>query len=192
MADVRAILLLVHLVAMLFMAAPLYGLIIVGERARFNVPPGYNTDRYMENIIKGTPMRCYAYLTVIFISGLLLLWSRGWVWNEWALIAKLAVFALIVTFLSYVHFTIQPRIEKLLEGLKAGEELPARDKPALLALRGRRKKFTATCLFLVLTALFLGIKMTWGYSPWLLAVFMAGAVLFAYRAYRKPVPSGWF
>lgn len=192
MPEVRAILLLVHLVAMLFMAAPLYGLIIVGERARFNVPPGYNTDRYMENIIKGTPIRCYAYLAVIFLSGMLLLWSRGWIWNDWSLISKLVVFTTIVSFLSYVHFNIQPRIEKVLEVLKPGEELPAKDRTTLVALRSRRKKFTATCLFLVLTALFLGVQMTLKYSPWLFIIFMIGAVLFAFRAYRKPIPTGWF
>ncbi len=76
-AEIRAVLLLLHLVAMLFMAAPLYMLIIVNERARFNIPPGYNTDRYMENIIKKQPMRCYAYMAVILITGILLTWARG-------------------------------------------------------------------------------------------------------------------
>ncbi len=192
MSEVRAILLVIHLVAMMFMAAPLYGLITVGERARFAVPPGYNTDRYMENIVKGTPIRCFAYLAVVFIRGILLLWNRGWIWNDWALIAKLSVFVLIVSILSYVHFTIQPRVEKVLEGLKAGEELPAKDRPALISLRSKRKKFTATCLFLVLTAVFLGVQMTWKYSPWLFITFLILAALFAYRAYRKPLPAGWF
>ena len=36
--EIRAVILLLHLLSMLFMAAPLYMLIIVNERARFNVP----------------------------------------------------------------------------------------------------------------------------------------------------------
>lgn len=192
MPEVKAVLLLMHLVAMLFMAAPLYGLITVGERARFTVPPGYNTDRYMENVLKGTPVRCYAYLTVVLISGLLLVWNGGWKWGSWALIAKIGVFILIVSILTYVHLTVQPRIDKLLDKLKPGEELSSTEKPVMMSLRSRRKKFTATCLFLVLSALFLGVQITWKYSPWLLVIFLIGAALFALRAHKKPVPAGWF
>ncbi len=49
--EVRVVVLLLHLIAMLFMAAPLYALLAVGERGRFAVPPNYNTDRYLENIL---------------------------------------------------------------------------------------------------------------------------------------------
>ena len=41
--EVRVVVLLFHLLSMLFMAAPLYALITVNERARFTVPPNYNT-----------------------------------------------------------------------------------------------------------------------------------------------------
>src|SRR4030066_1588334 len=109
MEEIRSILLLLHLLSMLFMAAPLYMLIIVNERARFTVPPGYNTDRYMENIIKGQPIRCYSYMAIILVTGILLTWSSGWNWTAPALIAKLVVFAVLIGLLSYVHFGIQPR-----------------------------------------------------------------------------------
>ncbi len=58
--ELRAAMMLLHLIATLFMAAPLYALISVNERARFTVPPNYNTDRYLENLIKRQPIRCYA------------------------------------------------------------------------------------------------------------------------------------
>lgn len=190
--EIRVVLLLLHLVAMLFMAAPLYALIVVNERARFTVPPGYNTDRYMENIIKNQPVRCYAYLVVILITGILLTWARGWIWTDWALIAKIVVFALLTSLLSYVHFNIQPRIESILAGCNPGQEIPADQRPILLVWRLRRKRLGAICLFLVLTALIMGVRVTWGYAPWLVAIFMIAAVLFAWRAYRKPLPFGWF
>ncbi len=190
--EARVTVLLLHLIAMLFMAAPLYMLIIVNERARFAVPPGYNTDRYMENIIKRQPIRCYAYMAVILVTGILLTWARGWIWTDWALIAKLVTFAVLAGLLSYVHFNIQPRIESILAGCKPGEEVSAKDKPILLAWRTRRKRLAATCLFLVLTALIMGVRVTWGFAPWLVVVFLVIAALFAWRAYRRPVTWGWF
>lgn len=189
--EVRVIVLLFHLVAMLFMAAPLYMLIIVGERARFAVPPGYNTDRYMENIIKGQPIRCYAYMAVILVTGILLIWAKGWVWTDWALIIKLVAFALLVSLLSVVHFYIQPHVEQVLAGCKPGEEIPAKDRPTLVAWRVRRKRLAATCLFLVLTALIMGVRLTWGYALWLAVLFVVLAALFAWRAYRTPIRLGW-
>src|SRR4030066_420696 len=118
MEEWRSIILVIHLISTLFMAAPLYMLIIVNERAKFGLPPGYNTDRYMENIIKSQPVRCYAYLAVILVTGVLLTWARGWIWTDWALIIKLVAFALLVSLLSYVHLGIQPRIEQILAKCK--------------------------------------------------------------------------
>ena len=182
---------LLHLIAMLFMAAPLYALITVNECARFAVGPNYNTDRYLENVIKSQPIRCYAYLTVILVTGFLLTWARGWIWADWALIAKVLASVLLAGLLSYVHFKIQPRIERIMDGYKPGEEISAKDKPALLSWRTRRKRLAATCLFLVLTAIIMGVKVTWGYAPWLAIVFMAVAALFAWRVYRSPMRLGW-
>jgi len=190
--EARVVVLLLHLVAMLFMAAPLYALITVNERARFPVPPNYNTDRYLENIIKRQPIRCYAYLAVIGITGILLTWAKGWIWTDWALIAKLVAFALLVGLLSYVHFGTQPYIERIMDKLKPGEEVSAEDRPTLLRWRMRRKRLAGICLFLVLTSLIMGVRVTWGYAPWLAAIFMVAAALFAWRVYRNPLRFGWF
>ncbi len=190
--EVYIVVLLLHLVAMLFMAAPLYALLAVGERGRFTVPPNYNTDRYLENILKSQPIRCYAYLAVILVTGILLTWYKGWIWTDWALIAKLVAFAALVSLLSYVHFIIQPHIESILAGWKPGEEVPAEKKPAFLAWRGRRKRLAGICLFLVLTSLVMGLRVTFGYAPWLAIVFTVAAALFAWRVYRTPVRFGWF
>jgi len=190
--EVQAVVLLLHLVAMLFMAAPLYALLAVGERGRFTVAPNYNTDRYLENILKSQPVRCFAYLAVILVTGILLTWYKGWIWTDWALISKLVAFAVLVSLLSYVHFTIQPHIESILTGWKPGEEVPAEKRATFLAWRGRRKRLAGICLFLVLTSLIMGVRVTWGYAPWLVAVFMVAAALFAWRVYRSPLRFGWF
>lgn len=191
-AELYIVVLLFHLLAMLFMAAPLYMLVIVNERARFTVPANYSTDRYMENIIKGQPLRCYAYLGVIVVTGFLLTWDNGWVWADWALITKLVVTAVLFTLLSYVHLTIQPKIEAILDKVKPGEEIPASERPTLVRWRIRRKRLSATCLFLVMTALVMGLRVTLGYAPWLAVIFVVAAALFAWRAYKVPVRLGWF
>jgi len=191
-AEVRIVVLLLHLVAMLFMAAPLYALLAVNERGRFAIPPNYNTDRYLENILKSQPVRCYVHLTVILLTGILLIWARGWMWADWALIVKLVSFAALVSLLSYVHFVIQPHIESILTGWKPDEEIPADKKSTFLAWRSRRKRLAGVCLFLVLTSLIMGVKVTWSYAPWLAVVFVAAAALFSWRVYRVPVRLGWF
>ena len=190
--EVRVIVLLLHLVAMLFMAAPLYALITVNERARFTIPANYNTDRYLEDVIKRQPIRCYTYLAVITVTGILLTWDKGWIWTDWALIAKLVASTAIGFLLSYVHFNIQPHIDSILDKYKPGEDVSAEDKPILSAWRGRRKRLAGVCLFMVLTATIMGVRVSWGYAPWLVAVFMVLAVVFSWRVYRNPVRLGWF
>jgi len=190
--EVRVVMTLLHLVAMVLMAAPLYALISVNERARFTLPPNYNTDRYLENLIKYQPVRCYAFLAVIIATGFVLTWARGWIWADWALISKLVITALLAGLLSNVHFRIQPHVEVIIDKLKPGEEVAAEDRATLLFWRSRRKRLAGICLFLVLTALIMGLRVTWGYAPWLVAVFMVAAALFAWRVYRTPIRRGWF
>ena len=190
--ELRVVMLLLHLVAMLFMASPLYALITVNERARFTVPPNYNTDRFLENVIKHQPIRCYVSLAVITVTGVMLTWSRGWIWTDGALIIKLVAVTAISLLLSYVHMKIQPHVESILDKINPGEEVSAADKATLMFWRSRRKRLAGFCLFLVLTALIMGVKVTWGYAPWLAAIFLVVAALFSWRAYRTPVRLGWF
>ncbi len=196
MEDWRSTILVIHLISTLFMAAPLYMLIIVNERARFGLPPGYNTDRYMENIIKRQPVRCYAYLAVILITGLLLIWISGLGWtsffSDWTLAVKAGTFILLVSFLSYIHLGVQPRIETIFSTVKPDGLLPEEMKPKLIALRTRRKRFSAICLFLVLTSLLGGARLTLGLSPFAFSILLILSGLFAWRAYKVPIPRGWF
>ncbi|UCG54314.1 MAG: hypothetical protein JSV32_06910 [Dehalococcoidia bacterium] len=195
--EVRDIVSLFHLISMLFMSAPLYMLIMANERARFSVPPGYNVDRYLENIVKSQPIRCYGFLAGIVITGTLLTvyrpeWSPDPIWTNWALIIKMVVVTVIFGLLSYVHFYIQPRIDALFTGLNPGEEIPKDKKPILSTWRARRKKLSAFCLFLVLTGVITGVTVVSDWAPWLVVVLLAVAAIFAWRVYRKPVRFGWF
>ncbi len=190
--EVYIVILLFHLVAFLFMAAPLYALLAVNERGRFTVPPNYNTDRYLENIIKNQPIRCWAYLSVILVTGVLLTGNSGWIWGQWAVIVKLVATGALAGLLGYVHFGIQPHVEQVMDKIGPGEEVSADDRPTLLRWRGRRKRLAGICLFLVMTALVMGVRVTFGYAPWLAVVFVVASALFAWRVYRSPLRLGWF
>ena len=196
MDEWKSIMLAIHLIATVFMAAPLYMLIIVNERARFSLPLGYNTDRYMENIIKRQPVRCYAYLAVILITGFILTWitGRGWasLFLDWTLGIKAGTFILLTSFLSYIHFGLQPKIETILSTAKPDTILPEEIRPKLIALRMRRKKFSGVCLFLVLASLLAGTRLTLGLTPVIFSLLLILSALFAWRAYKVPIPRGWF
>ena len=168
---------------------------IVNERARFAVPVTYNTDRFMENVIQRQPVRCYAYLAVVFLTGLALMYVDGMplaaLVENWALLIKLVAFLALVGLLSFVHFGLQPKIEGLLARLDPGAPAPAEVGPKLAALRRTRKRLSATCLFLVLTAVVMGLRVLMGYSPFLAVGLVILAALFARRVYVTPIRYGW-
>ncbi len=66
----------VHVLTVVFMAAPLYNLIVVNERLRFGNAP-YAVDRYFENLIKSNAARCFIFQATAFASGILLLLLGG-------------------------------------------------------------------------------------------------------------------
>jgi len=191
----RAILLLIHLLSTLLMAAPFYMLIIVNERARFGVPLGYFTDRYMENIVRNNAVRCFVFQGTMLASGAGLVYVTGRSWSalftDPTLVIKWVALAIMASLLSYVHFSLQPRIESLMEQVKPDAPVPQGLGPQIAALRSRRKKFAGICLFLVLTALIMGLQATFFYNFYLAIIFVILAAFYAWRVYRKPVPLGW-
>lgn len=195
MLEWKGFLLVVHLLSTLLMAAPFYMLIFVNERALFGAPLGYYTDRYMENMIRHNAVRCFVFQGTMAVSGLALVFVSGYGWGALltlpALVAKWVALAVLVTLLSYIHFSLQPRIEALLNEVKPDSPVPEGLAPKIAALRRRRKKLSGVCLFLVLTALIAGIQVTFKYSVALAIVLIVLAALYAWRVYRKPVRLGW-
>jgi hypothetical protein len=178
------------------MAAPFYMLIIVNERARFGAPLGYFTDRYMENIVRNNAVRCFVFQGTMLASGLGLIYVTGRSWStlltDPTVVIKWVALAVMVSLLANIHFSLQPRIESLMEQVKPDAPVPQGLGPQIKALRLRRKKFAGICLFLVLTALIMGLQATFFYNFYLALIFVVVAALYAWRVYRKPVPVGWF
>ncbi len=183
----------VHILSVVFMSVPLYNLIIVNERARFG-PMSYQIDRYLENLIKGSSTRCYVFQFTALGTGLLLVALSGLglpsILTNWVLAAKTGLLLALIGLLSYVHFGIQPKIERLLSQVSE-DPIPEEIAAAISPLRVRRKRLAGVCLFLVITIIVLGLQVYARYNPMLSVALIALAALFSWRVYKKPVPYGW-
>ncbi len=182
-----------HILAVVFMSAPLYNLIVVNERAAFGKAP-FAVDRYFEDIIKGNSLRCYVYQLTAALTGILLVPLNGLPWaslyQNKILLAKLLLLLTLTALLSVVHFRIQPAVEKLLGQVK-GDEIPEEIAERILPLRVRRKRLAALCLFLVITIVLLGLQVFARFGLSLSALLLLVAALFSWRVYRTPIRFGW-
>src|SRR3990167_9361991 len=95
-----------HILTVIFMAAPLYSLIIVNERALFSKEMVYTLDRYMETIIGKNAVRCFIFQLTALATGLWLVGHLEWDWNT-VLVLKFALLIVLMILLSIVHFCIR-------------------------------------------------------------------------------------
>jgi len=184
-----------HVISFAFMSIPLFNLIIVNERALMGPSLSYDTDRYFENIIKRGAIRCYVFQLTVFASGMAILFlgpGLNAIWTNWVLTAKTLILLLLMSLLSYVHYFIQPEIESILESL-----LP--NKPASEDLTGKlapfrilRKKLATVCLFLVITAIILGVQTNYRFHPYVSLFLLLLAAGFSLRANKSLIRFGWF
>ena len=184
-----------HVIGFAFMSIPLFNLIIVNERALMGPSLNYATDRYFENIIKRGAIRCYVFQCTVFVTGVAILFlgpGLSAIWSNWVLTAKTFILLLLMSLLSYVHFSIQPKIESLLESLSptvpASEDLPGKLAP----FRILRKKLATVCLFLVITAIILGVQTYSRFHPFVSMALVLLAAGFSLRANKSLVRFGWF
>ena len=183
-----------HILAVVFMAAPLYNLIVVNERLRFGKAP-YAVDRYFENLIKSNALRCFVFQATALVTGILLVVLPGqpvsMLFTNGVLLAKLLLLFVLTLLLSYVHFGIQPQIEALLEQVD-GAEIPSVLAAELLPWRSRRKKLAGFCLFFVVVLVLLGLQVFVPFDPFVTALLILLAAVFSWRVYRTNIPFGWF
>ena len=184
----------IHVLAVVFMSAPLYNLIVVNERVLFGKAP-FAVDRYFENIIRGAASRCYIYQLTALVSGLLLLPLGGFGWSglieNRILLAKFMLLLVLMVLLSIVHLRIQPGIEKLLSQVE-GQEIPQEIAARLVPLRITRKRLAASCLFIVILTVLLGLQVIVRFGAGLTGLLIILAAVFSWRVYKSPVRFGWF
>ncbi len=183
----------IHILAVVFMAAPLYNLIVVHERRRIGKAP-FAVDRYFENIIKGAALRCYMYQFTALLTGILLIPLAGFDWSDLfknpILLIKLLLLLLLTSLLSVVHFRIQPAIESLLANVK-GDEIPEGIAKQISPIRLRRTRLATFCLFIVITTVLLGLQISSQFGPMVTVILIGITGLFSWRVYRTGVRVGW-
>lgn len=182
----------VHVLAVVFMAAPLYNLIVVNERVRFG-KAHLQVDQYFEAIIRGNSTRCYVFQLTALASGIALAISADSMralYTNRVLLTKEVLFLALIGLLSIVHFSIQPRIDTLLQEA-TGDTLSPSIAAEIAPLRLKRKRLSAVCLFLVMTTVLLGLQVFAPFGLATTAVLVLCAALFAWKVYKTPVRYGW-
>ena len=181
-----------HILTVVFMAIPLFNLIVVNERVLFG-KAHLQVDQYFENIIRGGAMRCYVFQLTALVTGLLLVALREpWaaLYTNWVLSIKILFLLILTALLSVVHFSLQPRIDGLLSQVE-GETIPEGIAAQLGPLRLRRKRLAAVCLYLVIVTVLLGLQVYSRFPAYLTVILFLLAGLFAWRVYRSRIPYGW-
>ena len=195
MNDFYEVLRFLHVMSFVFMTVPLFNLIVVNERAALGTPFNYNTDRYMEDIIKNGATRCFVFQATVFASGILLLifgdLGIETLWTNWVVLTKTILLCMLMGLLSYVHFSLQPKIESFLEGFGPESPVPEGLASRLKPYRVRRKRLATFCLFLVITTIILGLQVYNTFSPLLTVILIIFASLFALKVNKTLIKFGW-
>ena len=184
----------VHVIGFVFMTVPLFNLIVVNERALLGVSFNYYADRYMENIIKHGAYRCFVFQSTVLITGILLLVLGPGIellWSNWIVLVKTILLFTLMGLLSYVHFSLQPRIESLISDITPDSEISGDLVSQLKPYRVRRKWLATVCLFLVLTSIILGLQVYTLYNPLLTIGLIILAGLFALKVNQTLIRFGW-
>lgn len=184
-----------HILSFVFMSIPLFNLIVVNERTLMGSGFVYATDRYMENIIRHGAARCFIFQGSVLATGLLLLivgpLGIEALWTNWVLLVKALLLGVLMSLLSYVHFSLQPKIEQHLAAVDPTAPIPEGLAAALKPYRVRRKQLATFCLFLVITTIILGLQVYGRFTPLLTVILIALAGVFSWRANRTLVRFGW-
>jgi hypothetical protein len=154
----------------------------------------YAVDRYFENLIKTNAIRCFVFQATAFVTGIVLIPLGGQplitLFTNPVLLAKFLLLMVLGILLSYVHFSIQPHIETLLDRVQ-GNEIPAEIMRQIGPWRVRRKKLAGLCLFFVITLVLLGLQVFSRFDVRLTSVLILLAAVFSWRVYKTPIPFGW-
>ena len=195
MGDLYQILKLWHVISFVFMSIPFFNLIVVNERALMGPSFSFGTDLYMENIIRHGAVRCYVFQLSVFVSGVLLLvygpLGIQALWTDYILLAKTILLLTLMGLLSYVHFSVQPKIDDFFAEITPESTVPEGFLALVKPLRVLRKRLATVCLFMVLTTIILGMQTYSPYSLILNMVLIGLAGLFSWRVNRTLIRFGW-
>lgn len=184
-----------HVISFVFMCVLLFNLIIANERVMHGISFNYEADDHLENIIKNGFNWCYIFQAITLITGifLLLLGNIGiqGLWNDWIVITKTIILIVLMGTVSYVHFKLQPKIEAFLAAISADDKVSGSVYLKLKPYRLLRKWITAFYLFLVISAIVLGIQVYAAFNPILTIILIGISGLFSLTADKILLRFGW-
>ncbi|MEE8388008.1 MAG: hypothetical protein V3R65_05480 [Acidiferrobacterales bacterium] len=182
-----------HIINAILLAWPFYALVIVNQRARLGPPLGDRTDTFMENIIKNRTIPCFVFQATALITGLALVLLQGFELDVFVtnpvLAVKFLLLLLIIGLLTYVHISLQPRIDALFA--QAGSPVPADVASHIGSFRLRRKRIASVCMFVVLTVSMLGVQVWAAFPLWVTVTLVFAITVFTWRGYKSVTPYGW-
>ncbi len=195
MDNLYQVLKLWHIISFVFMSIPLFNLIVVNERTLMGTKYNFGTDSFMENIIRHGAVRCYVFQLSVFISGILLLvfgqMGIQAIWTNYILLAKTVLLFTLMGLLSYVHLSLQPKIDSFFKNITAETNVPDNFLASVKPFRVFRKRLATVCLFLVLTTIILGMQVYAPFSLTLNIILIGLAGLFAWRVNKTLILFGW-
>ncbi len=184
----------VHIINAILMAWPFYALVAVNQRGRLGPPLGDRTDTYIENIIKNRTIPCFVFQATALVSGLALVLlgglGLGALTTDPVLVFKFFPLLFIAGLLTYVHISVQPRIDNLFAQVTSGT-VPEEIAQSIGSLRLRRKRIASICMFVVLTVSMLGVQVWTDIPVWLTVLLIVAIAIFTLRAYKSVTPYGW-
>ena len=184
-----------HVISFVFMCVLLFNLIVANERVMHGISFNYEADDHLENIIKNGFNWCYIFQAITLITGILLLLLGNiglqGLWNDWIVITKTIILIVLMGTVSYVHFKLQPKIEAFLAAISADDKVSGSVYLKLKPYRLLRKWITAFYLFLVISAIVLGIQVYATFNPILTIILIAISGLFSLTADKILLRFGW-
>jgi hypothetical protein len=184
-----------HVISFVFMCVLLFNLIVANERVLLGISFNYEADRHLENIIKNGFNWCYIFQSAIFITGIFLLVFGNLgiegLWEDWIVLTKTIILIVLMGAISFVHFRLQPKIESFLQDISSGSKIPDKLYLSLKPYRLLRKWMTTIYLFLIISAIVLGIQVYATFNPVLTAILITIAGLFSLRADKIFIRFGW-
>jgi hypothetical protein len=189
------ILRVIHLFTAIMMAWPFYALVAVNQRVRLGSPLGDRADLYMENIIKNRTVPCLIFQFTAGITGIALMLLRGMplgaLYTNYAIAIKVGLLAFVMGLLTYVHLSLQPKIDELFDQAESDSMTPEIAQ-SIGPLRKLRSRFALTCLFCVLIISLMALQVWVMYPLWLNGVLLGAIIVFTWRTFNSYMAYGWW
>lgn len=112
-------------------------------------------------------------------------------WTNYIPLAKTIFLFTLMGLLSYVPFSVQPKIDDFFADVTPESTVPEVFLASVKPLRVLRKRLATDCLFLVLTTIIFGRQTNFPYSLTLNMVLIRLAGLFSWLVHQTLIRFGW-